>query len=119
MNFLLSVAPENYGEAIINTKGFGETLLFGLEILAIGMIAVFSVLVLIWFSLILFKKAMYRDESTTKKASVDQPAEPASPAVVATANDSELIAVIAAAIAAAEQDSGNGAKFRVVSFKRK
>ena len=119
MNFLLSVASENYGEAIINTKGFGETILFGLEILAIGMIAVFSVLVLIWLSLVLFKKALYRDESAAKKVTNDQPAEPAAPAVVATPNDGELIAVIAAAIAAAEQDSGNGARFRVVSFKRK
>ena len=38
--------------------------------------------------------------------------------IVATSNDDEVIAVIAAAIAAAESEC-TGAKFRVVSFRRK
>lgn len=121
MNFLLSINPDQYGDPIVSTAGFTETLLFGLMIVAIGMLTVFSVLVLIWFALSLFKKAFAKEQTPRKKAPIERIAEPVvhAPVAKSSIDDLEIIAVIAAAVAMAEQECGNGAKFRVVSFKRK
>ena len=118
MNFLLQVTKDDYASQIIKTKSFGEAALFGLEIVAIGMVAVFAVLGVIWLSLLLFNKLM--PVVKRKKEPVSKPAQAVvAPAPVASADtNAELVAVIAAAIAAAESES-SGAKFRVVSFKRK
>ena len=119
MNFLLEIDKSQYGDKIVNTVGFGESALFGLKIMLIGMATVFSVLCLIWLCLSIFKSVFSRtSEKSSKPAKVDEVA-PAPVAPVVTASDDEIIAVIAAAIAAAESESVNGAKFRVVSFRRK
>ena len=55
MNFLLEITKEDYGSSIIATKGFAETLLFGAQMLLIGMLTVFSVLIIIWIALVIFK----------------------------------------------------------------
>ena len=122
MNFLLKIEPDQYSTIIRDTTSLGETLIFGLEIVAIGMIAVFAVLGIIWAVLALVTR--YLPGVAPKKksaATIEQIAEPApAPVTVpAASSNDELVAVIAAAIAAAESESGNGAKFRVVSFKRK
>ena len=44
MNFLLEITKGDYTDKIIETKGFAETLGFGLQMLALGMLAVFAVL---------------------------------------------------------------------------
>ncbi len=119
MNFLLDITKDQYGWTdLINKVGFTETILFGLQMLLLGMGAVFSVLCLIWgclsiFSLVFSKK----NKSTAKKVVTPKPVQIVTPVNTASQND-EIVAVIAAAIAMAESE-GNGAKFRVVSFTRK
>ena len=120
MNFLLQVTKDDYASQIIKTKSFGEAALFGLEIVAIGMCAVFAVLGIIWLSLLIFNKLMpgvKQKKEPAIKAPQAVTSAPTAPAATADTN-AELVAVIAAAIAAAESES-SGAKFRVVSFKRK
>ena len=119
MNFLLSIAKEDYGTAIIETKGFAETLGFGGQIVLIGMATVFAVLVIIMLALYAFKVVFH--DIPAKKASPNVEADEAieaAPVQTAATDDYEIIAVIAAAIAAAESES-NGVKFRVVSFKKR
>ena len=59
-------------------------------------------------------------QNTRNKKAKDEKAEPA-PVYQAPAasDDEEIIAVIAAAIAMAENECGGNKQFRVVSFKRK
>ena len=122
MNVLLQVTPDNYTQSIINELGFMDTLGFGAMMLGIGMLAVFSVLCILWGALVVFKIVFYDIPAKKKGSKVEPKADPApvaapvSPAAVS--EDEEIIAVIAAAIAAAESEC-LGAKFRVVSFKRK
>ena len=122
MNILLAITPDQYSQKIIDTAGFMETLGFGAMMLGIGMLAVFAVLCILWFALVLFKIGFY-DLPAKKKATAEAPVAPApvAPVVVAAPavnEDEELIAVLAAAIAMAESEN-LGAKFRVVSFRRK
>lgn len=122
MNILLAITPDQYSQKIIDTAGFMETLGFGAMMLGIGMLAVFAVLCTLWFALVLFKIGFY-DLPAKKKATAEAPVAPVpvAPVVVAAPavnEDEELIAVLAAAIAMAESEN-LGAKFRVVSFRRK
>ena len=107
MNALLSVAiPTEYS----------EILLLGLQVVLIGMLAVFSVLTIIWGCISLLSVALSKKKDDTKQP--DVPHQPVAAAPAVTTNDDVIVAVIAAAIAAAEADSPN-CKFRVVSFNRK
>lgn len=118
MNFLLNISPDVYGtKHLLSEVGFLDTLTFGLQMLLIGMVAVFAVLALLWFCLYLFR-ILFHDLPAKKaqEAPVEE-VEPAPIAVPAT-DDDEIVAVIAAAIAAAESENA-GLKFRVVSFRRK
>ena len=117
MNFLLEITKGDYTDKIIETKGFTETLGFGLQMLALGMLAVFAVLCLIWFMLVLFEKAFAKGNKKVKVEKVAEATIPA-PTPVSYGTDEEIVAVIAAAIAMAESE-GSGIKFRVVSFRRK
>ena len=120
MNFLLEITKEDYGSSIIATKGFAETLLFGAQMLLIGMLTVFSVLIIIWIALVIFK-FFFHDLAKREHKDVVAPA-PApipEPVTINTSSDDEIIAVIAAAIAMAESEANPGVKFRVVSFKRR
>ncbi len=96
-----------------------DALAYGGAMLAIGMVTIFAVLCLLWICLALFK--IFFHDLPAKRASkpaVAASAAPAEETVYNTADDSEIIAVISAAIAMAESESG-GTQFRVVSFKRK
>ncbi len=121
MNLLLAITESDYTSKIIETKSFGEVLGFGAQMLGIGLLAVFSVLCLLWGALTLFKTFFYdlpgKKTATAPAKEVQAPVEAPAPIAVAS-EDEELVAVIAAAIAMAESES-LGAKFRVVSFKRK
>ena len=122
MNGLLAITPDLYSQKIINVAGFMETLGFGGMMLGIGMLAIFAVLCLLWGALVIFKIAFY-DIPNKKKATPKMPEAPVEIEAPVVADptpsaDEELIAVFAAAIAMAESESC-GAKFRVVSFKRK
>lgn len=108
MNFLLEVT--DYSKPVEN---FVDRLTFGSTMLGIGIGIVFSVLIIIWASLVLFKIYFSKAE---QKPKIEEPI--AEPAVTTVTDDTEIVAVIAAAIAAAESEY-SGIKFRVVSFKRK
>ena len=99
---------------------FPQKFLQGSKVLLIGMCTVFAVLAIIWFCLYLVRLLLERITQSAEKtapAPVTAPT-PVAPVAVATApKESELIAVIAAAIAAAEAESGKTG-FRVVSFRR-
>ena len=119
MNFLLDIAEKDFGNNIMNQYGFGETALFGLQVLLMGMATVFAVLIIIWVALIGFK-FIFHDMKRTAVKQDNKPAVEVSEPIVSTAStDEEIIAVIAAAIAMAESESPAGINFRVVSFKRK
>lgn len=95
---------------------YSEILLLGLQVVLIGMLAVFSVLTVIWGCISLLSVLLSKKKEEAKVETVIP--QPAAPAPVATTDGNEIIAVIAAAIAAAESDAP-GCKFRVVSFNRK
>lgn len=113
---------EDFSQKIVDFSNFdiadlGRAAVFGGAILLIGMATIFAVLCIIWLCLILFK-VVFHDLAVKKSSAPKSEAQaPVEPQVVAT-DDNEIIAVIAAAIAMAESES-TGAKFRVVSFKRK
>ena len=110
---MLSISPDKYNQ----TLDFSEALGFGAEVVIIGMVAVFSVLGLLWGVLTVFK-FVFAPASAKTKAPAPQPVTPA-PVAYTAASDAEIVAVIAAAIAMAESESDSGMKFRVVSFRRK
>ena len=115
INMLSLLADISYGEKILN----------GLTVVVVGLSAVFAVLAVIWGVLALFKVFFY-DIPEKKKAAKIKEAAPAAPApveepveVANEAEDTQLIAVITAAIAAYNAGKGKGAlPFRVVSYKR-
>ena len=118
MNFMLSISPEQYGESIISTAGFMETLGFGAMMLAIGILTVFAVLAIIWGALILFKM-VFHDLPEKRKTTIIAEEAPQVEVAPVVYSESEIVAVLAAAIAMAESESNDNIKFRVVSFKRK
>lgn len=91
------------------------TLLLGFQVFIIGMATVFAVLILIWGILSLFNRFSKRGAGGKETT---LPAVSTAPATASAAAGDELIAVIAAAIAMAENENP-GMKFRVVSFRRK
>ena len=109
MNFLLNVEST-----------YGENLIFGGQVVLIGIATVFSVLGLLWACLSVFK-IVFHDMAKNKTAKIvpdTTVTEEVAAPVVYNGNDDEIIAAIAAAIAMAESEV-SGAKFRVVSFRRK
>ena len=117
---------ENFKEAIVqlnenfDISQLGTAALYGGAMLLIGMLTIFAVLCILWVSLVLFKLFFHdlparraREKSEASSDSVATPVVEYTPAA-----DAEIVAVIAAAIAAAEAE-GSGLKFRVVSFRRK
>ena len=118
MNFLLQITENDYSSNLIQSKGFIETLGFGAQMLFLGMATVFSVLAIIWVCLTIFKFAFQEKPKSAKKVAEEAPAVVDVAPVVASNQDEEIVAVIAAAIAMAESENA-GLKFKVVSFKRK
>ena len=98
----------------IDTSTLSGAVNGGTQMLILGMLMVFAVLGIIFLALQIFHYAcnLFMGKADKK----EKTAEPA-PAVVVKTNDEEIVAVIAAAIAAAENETPN-ARFRVVSFKR-
>lgn len=107
--------------------GFLDKLSFGGMMLLRGLLTVFGVLLILWGSIELFHYICARLTRDNKVAPAPSAAAPTKPAVAtpasapaapaAAADQTELIAVITAAIAAAQGDDSCGG-FRVVSFKR-
>ena len=117
MNFLLDINSVDISKPI---EKFGDKLLYGSQMLLIGMATVFAVLIILLLALTLFKFFLHDLPSKQKKPAKEEKTE-AAPVYQASAADEseELIAVIAAAIAMAENEFGGNKQFRVVSFKRK
>lgn len=102
-------------------SNFLNRLLDGGSVVLRGMCTVFAVLAIIWFFLYLSRlllhdlpEKMAQQRSATAQAQA--PAEVAAEPDGTATDDGELIAVLSAAIAAAESESG--CSFRVVSFHR-
>lgn len=94
---------------------FAEKMAIGGQVTLLGMGTVFAVLILLWGIIELLHFAISHAGGINKAAMAPTPIEPTAAPAKST-DDGELIAVIAAAIAAAEGVSP--ASFRVVSFKR-
>ncbi len=101
---------------------FGARLAQATEVLVRGMLTVFAVLAIIWLSLTVLRYFVYDLPNKRKNKAPTAPAtREIAPAVtqqadVAAPENGELIAVIAAAIAASSGEDTSS--FRVVSFKR-
>ena len=89
-----------------------------LVIACIGYMMCFIVLGIIWAVLAVMKKLMVPAEKkpAAKAPEVKKPAPAVQPTVVNNSDDDELIAVLAAAVAASLNTSVNG--FKIKSFRR-
>ena len=115
MNLLFNLTEVNVSEKLSAV----DALVYGLSMVLIGMATVFAVLITIWFALILFKYAFHDLPSKTAGKPKEVTEQNIAPVYVQKASENEeIVAVIAAAIAMAENEN-SGMKFRVVSFKRK
>ena len=115
MNYLLDINSVDITKPIEN---FNDKLIYGGQMVLIGMLTIFSVLILLWFTLVVFKFLFHDLMRGKKPKEAKIESSPVHQAPAAT-NDEEIIAVIAAAIAMAESECGSNKSFRVVSFKRK
>lgn len=115
MNGTLLISSERYSEILSSS----EALEFGGMMLLIGMVAIFAVLGIIYAILTIFKMVFSNVNAKDKHDAKTKEAPSVSYAPVCAPQDAEIVAVIAAAIAMAEQECETGAKFRVVSFRRK
>ena len=99
---------------IKNALSLSDAVSNGTQMMILGMLMIFAVLGIIFVALQIFHYAcnLFMGKAD-KKEEVVEPA----PVVAVQTNDEEIVAVIAAAIAAAENEMPN-ARFRVVSFKR-
>ena len=122
MNGLHLLAVDVFDQVMNNPGTLGERLVKGLQTLGLGMAIVFAVLIIIWGACELLHIAVH---GTGKKETVAAPAAEPTPAVVTAptpaptstaTDDSELIAVITAAVAAVLDQPTTS--FRVVSFRR-
>ena len=111
---------EDFTKKIVDFENFApeqlsDALIFGGAVLLIGMLTVFSVLIILWLCLSVFKLCFSAKKSKKVKSTISEaPVQ----STVGKTEEAEIVAVIAAAIAAAESES-NGLKFKVVSFRRK
>ena len=98
----------------IDTSTLSGALNGGTQMLLLGMLMIFAVLGIIFLALQIFHFvcSLFMGNKDKKEEVVE-----AAPVVPVKTNDEEIVAVIAAAIAAAENEMPN-ARFRVVSFKR-
>ena len=104
----------------------GDAISGGFPVFLVGVLTVFSVLAIIWGVLEIFHyfactlpSKMQEKKATTgdaQEAPLDDVISQSAP--VSNQQDEEIIAVIAAAIAAAEAEKPSG-EFRVVSFRKK
>ena len=115
MNFLLEFTAEQFAQKKLPVA---DILSSGGMVVLTGMLTVFAVLCLLWFTLVAFKFFFYDLKRKTKTKEINDEPVPVKQPAVSSDND-EIIAVIAAAIAMAESELGGSKQFRVVSFKRK
>ena len=119
MRMLLSASTDiRFGEDG-GYQTIGEVFREGGQTFILGMLTVFLSLSLLWGILELFHLLCFTLPQKRKAAKVPEAPLPTETATVEQpTDDTELVAVIAAAIAAAQADNPSG-EFRVVSFRRK
>ncbi len=78
----------------------GEAMSQGLQVTGLGLLIVFSVLVILMIVLYLFKVIFYRDPAKTAKKAPVQEVAPVAEAAKDDVDEEELIAVLTAAVAA-------------------
>ena len=103
---------EDFSKPIVDFSNFefsqlGDALVFGGAILLIGVATVFAVLCVLWLFLILFRLVFNQApaKKASKKNQATTVAQTENVANNISTNDTELIAVIAAAIAMAESEN--------------
>ena len=100
-----------------------ERMLAALGVVLQGVLTVFAVLCIVWLALSVIRLFMYDLPRMRAKKEQNEVAEApvaAAPAPVQATDDTLLVAIITAAIAAARENEGDGEiGFRVVSFNRK
>lgn len=110
----------NFGEEVSNSAPFSDRVMMGLQTTLLGMGVIFTVLIMLWAVLSVFKLVFYKGGKTEKKvepipAPTTVESVPAAPAPAAQ-NDEEIVAAITAAIAVMLDVPTTS--FRVVSFRR-
>ncbi len=114
----MSINPVFLSDAIV-LETMADKISYGLQTTLLGMGVVFAVLIILWAVLGVFKLVFAKPARKEEKVEAPAPAVtevPVSAPICVQADDSELVAVITAAIASmldAPQTS-----FRVVSFRR-
>lgn len=124
-----TAASEGLGNLMNSTLSFPERITLGLQVLLFGMAVVFAVLILIWAILTLFRVIFYdipnkkaagaKSETPAPEPKAVEPVAPVEEPVAAAepvADDAEIAAAIAAAIAVVMDKPQTS--FRVVSFRR-
>lgn len=111
---------------MVDSLPMADRLSLGAQVLVIGMATVFAVLIILWLVLLLFRLFAYdlpmkkkqKATSAVEKTELPDNAPVAFEIKSDDNDDSQLIAVITAAIEAYNSHSGSSLPFRVVSFKR-
>lgn len=108
----------NFGDEVSNSAPLADRLMMGLQTALLGMGVIFTVLIILWAVLSVFKLVFYKGEkaeaSTASKSPAPAPVQTAP--IQAQSDDAELVAAITAAIAVVMDKPQTS--FRVVSFKR-
>ena len=128
---VLTLAANNISKTMDLSVPLVERLKNGVEILVLGVVIVFSVLVVIWLLLEflswVFSRDLKKDSSSTSNTTVDTQTESTvsdNQCVASADSDDCLVAVITAAVAAcidaedSKKDEESKLSFKVVSFKR-
>ena len=127
INAMRMLATVDMGSVMNNPMNMSERLALSLQMIVLGLATVFAVLIIIWGVLVLLRVFMYdaKKDKTSEPTAKQAPAEkqapapapaPAAPVAPTATDDKQLIAVLAAAIAASEGKPASS--FRVVSFRR-
>ena len=125
INLMRVLESVDINSVMNNPDPMSERLAMSLQMMILGLATVFAVLIVIWAVLVLLRVFLYdmrkpKEASAPKTQLQKETPAPVAPAPAATpapaADDKQLIAVIAAAIAEAEGKPVSS--FRVVSFRR-
>ncbi len=110
----------NFGEEVSNSAPLSDRLMMGLQTTLLGMGVIFTVLIILWAVLSVFKLVFYKGKTEEKVEPAPTPAVaervPAPEPAPTAQNDEEIVAAISAAIAVMLDVPPTS--FRVVSFRR-
>ena len=115
----MNIIPLSLSDTIV-LETMGDRVMYGLQTTLLGLGVVFSVLIILWAVLAVFKLVFYKGDKKEK-----EPAAPAEPTPVSEPeltpiyseqDDAEIVAAITAAISV--MMDAPAASFRVVSFRR-